>query len=98
MKLLFQEIINKAISENASDIHFIPCEEEVHIKFRVNDCLELYDIFNMKIYQKLLVYMKFQAGLDVSSHQIAQSGPIEINLLLKSLYFTFITWHRKLRH
>ncbi|MCE5089780.1 competence type IV pilus ATPase ComGA [Staphylococcus devriesei] len=85
MKLLFQEIINKAISENASDIHFIPCEEEVHIKFRVNDCLELYDIFNMKIYQKLLVYMKFQAGLDVSSHQIAQSG--RYTYQSKSIYY-----------
>ncbi|MEC5417162.1 hypothetical protein VWJ77_11400, partial [Staphylococcus hominis] len=26
MKLLFQEIINKAISKNASDVHFIPSE------------------------------------------------------------------------
>ncbi|MEC5378963.1 hypothetical protein VWJ19_11415, partial [Staphylococcus hominis] len=28
MKLLFQEIINKAISKNASDVHFIPSEDK----------------------------------------------------------------------
>lgn len=74
MKLLFREIVNKAISKNASDIHFIPTVDEVHIKFRINDYLELYEIFNLDVYQKLLVFMKFKSGLDVSSHQSAQSG------------------------
>lgn len=74
MKLLFQEIINKAISKNASDVHFIPSEDKVHIKFRVNDRLETYEIFSNDIYEKLLIYMKFKANLDVSTHQIAQSG------------------------
>ena len=74
MKLLFQEIINKAISKNASDVHFIPSEDKVHIKFRVNDILETYEMFSNDIYEKLLIYMKFKANLDVSTHQIAQSG------------------------
>lgn len=74
MKLLFQEIINKAISKNASDVHFILSEDKVHIKFRVNDRLETYEIFSNDIYEKLLIYMKFKANLDVSTHQVAQSG------------------------
>lgn len=74
MKLLFQEIINKAISKNASDVHFISSEDKVHIKFRVNDILETYEMFSNDIYEKLLIYMKFKANLDVSTHQIAQSG------------------------
>ena len=65
MKLLFQEIINKAISKNASDVHFIPSEDKVHIKFRVDDRLETYEIFNIDIYEKLLIYMKFKANLGV---------------------------------
>ncbi|MDM3982554.1 type II/IV secretion system protein, partial [Staphylococcus haemolyticus] len=52
MKLLFREIVNKAISKNASDIHFIPTVDEVHIKFRINDYLELYEIFNLDVYKK----------------------------------------------
>lgn len=89
MKLLFKEIVNKAISKNASDIHFIPAEDEVYIKFRVNDNLELYDTFKLDIYQKLLVYMKFQAGLDVSTQQLAQSG--RYTYQAKSLYYLRIS-------
>ncbi|MEC5378224.1 ATPase, T2SS/T4P/T4SS family, partial [Staphylococcus hominis] len=43
-------------------------------KFRVNDILETYEMFSNDIYEKLLIYMKFKANLDVSTHQIAQSG------------------------
>ncbi|HEI7113496.1 TPA: type II/IV secretion system protein [Staphylococcus aureus] len=67
MKILFQEIINKAIEMKASDVHFIPVKNEVSIKFRINDNLEQYEQIGNSIYQKLLVYMKFQAGLDVST-------------------------------
>lgn len=69
-----QEIINKAIEMKASDVHFIPVKNEVSIKFRINDNLEQYEQIGNSIYQKLLVYMKFQAGLDVSTQQVAQSG------------------------
>lgn len=89
MKILFKEIVNKAISKNASDIHFIPAEDEVYIKFRVNDNLELYETFKLSIYQKLLVYMKFQAGLDVSTQQIAQSG--HYTYQAKGLYYLRIS-------
>ena len=51
-----------------------PSEDKVHIKFRVNDRLETYEIFSNDIYEKLLIYMKFKANLDVSTHQVAQSG------------------------
>ncbi|EUP64816.1 hypothetical protein U537_00997 [Staphylococcus aureus F88387] len=69
MKILFQEIINKAIEMKASDVHFIPVKNEVSIKFRINDNLEQYEQIGNSIYQKLLVYMKFQAGLDVSTRK-----------------------------
>lgn len=74
MKILFKEIVNKAIQQNASDIHFIPSQTTVIIKFRVNVQLVDYEELNLSIYTKLLTFMKFQAGLDVSTHQIAQSG------------------------
>ena len=40
----------------------------------MNDRLETYEIFSNDIYEKLLIYMKFKANLDVSTHQVAQSG------------------------
>lgn len=92
MKILFQEIINKAIEMKASDVHFIPVKNEVSIKFRINDNLEQYEQIGNSIYQKLLVYMKFQAGLDVSTQQVAQSGRYSYHF--NKIYF----WEYQLYH
>ena len=40
---LFEQIINHAIKQEASDIHFIPCEEHTIIKLRIKDELTIYD-------------------------------------------------------
>ncbi|MCU5746364.1 competence type IV pilus ATPase ComGA [Staphylococcus sp. SQ8-PEA] len=74
MKLLFKEIISRAINKEASDVHFIPAEEVVYIKFRINDNLINFETVNRNTYSKLLTYMKYLAGLDVSTHITAQSG------------------------
>lgn len=74
MKLLFKNVINKAIDSEATDVHFIPSEQEVYIKFRIQDSLILQDTIQLELYKKLLTYMKYQAGLDVSNHNTAQSG------------------------
>lgn len=74
MKLLFKNVINKAIGREATDVHFIPSEQEVYIKFRIQDNLILQDTIQLELYKKLLTYMKYQAGLDVSNHNTAQSG------------------------
>ncbi len=85
MKILFQEIINKAIEMKASDVHFIPVKNEVSIKFRINDNLEQYEQIGNSIYQKLLVYMKFQAGLDVYS----KSEYIAVDIVTFSIKYIF---------
>ncbi|OEL02280.1 competence protein ComGA [Staphylococcus succinus] len=74
MKLLFKNVINKAIDSETTDVHFIPSEQEVYIKFRIQDSLILQDTIQLELYRKLLTYMKYQAGLDVSNHNTAQSG------------------------
>lgn len=42
MEKLFNEIIEQAILQSASDIHFIPCDKNVSIKFRVQGDIEEY--------------------------------------------------------
>ncbi|WP_459349828.1 competence type IV pilus ATPase ComGA [Staphylococcus pettenkoferi] len=73
-KLLFKEMISRAIKHEASDIHFIPSEDEVFVKFRINDNLQSFESIQHETYTKLLTYMKYLAGLNVSTHIIAQSG------------------------
>ncbi|MCE5035103.1 MULTISPECIES: competence type IV pilus ATPase ComGA [Staphylococcus] len=85
MKLLFKNIIDKAINENVSDVHFIPDQNKVHIKFRKKEYLSTIETVEVHIYRKLLTYMKYQAGLDVSTHSTAQSGRYAYKL--KQLYY-----------
>lgn len=89
MKILFEQIINHAIKQEASDIHFIPCEEHTIIKLRIKDELTIYDRLSFPIYKKLLIYMKFQSGLDVSTQHRAQSG--RYSYKMKRLYYLRIS-------
>lgn len=74
MKRLFEKILIDAIAQRVSDIHFIPIEHAVLIKFRVNDMLLNYESIEITTYQKLLTFLKFLPGLDVSTYHQAQSG------------------------
>lgn len=74
MKRLFEKILIDAIAQRVSDIHFIPIEHAVLIKFRVNDMLLNYESIEITTYQKLLTFLKFLSGLDVSTYHQAQSG------------------------
>lgn len=68
MQLLFNNILSKALTRKASDIHFIPSDKEVILKFRVNGQLTFIETLHHTLYQKLLTFMKYQGGLDVSNH------------------------------
>lgn len=99
MKLLFNEILNKAISQNSSDIHFIPTDCKVLIKLRVQDDLIQYQAITKNLYLKLLTFMKYQANLDVSTSHKAQSGryiQTQRAILSTNFYITSISWFRKL--
>lgn len=74
MKRLFEKILIDAIAQRVSDIHFIQIEHAVLIKFRVNDMLLNYESIEITTYQKLLTFLKFLSGLDVSTYHQAQSG------------------------
>ncbi|SCS23055.1 competence type IV pilus ATPase ComGA [Staphylococcus caeli] len=89
MKLLFNNLLNKALENNATDIHFIPTEESILIKFRIQDTLTPFETLQRHTYSKLLTYMKYQAGLDVSKHNSAQSGRYIFKL--KQIYFLRIS-------
>ncbi|MDU4612463.1 MAG: ATPase, T2SS/T4P/T4SS family, partial [Staphylococcus epidermidis] len=59
------------------------------IKLRIKDELTIYDTLSFPIYKKLLIYMKFQSGLDVSTQHRAQSG--RYSYKMKRLYYLRIS-------
>lgn len=85
MKLLFNHILIKALEQDATDIHFIPSENQTTVKFRIQGDLVLIETIQDNVYKKLLTFMKYQAGLDVSKHNTAQSGRYVYKL--KEIYY-----------
>lgn len=76
MEKLFKSIINDAVNSNASDIHFVPLnDDKVFVQMRINGDNIPYDLdLDFNLYSRLLIYMKFIAHLDVSERNKAQSG------------------------
>lgn len=74
MEKTLHTILNDAIEQNASDVHFIPSYDCVLIKMRINGDMHAYDHMALDVFEKLLSYLKFITHLDVSEKNKAQSG------------------------
>ena len=59
MEKLFKSIINDAVNSNASDIHFVPLnDDKVFVQMRINGDNTPYDLdLDFKLYSRLLIYM-----------------------------------------
>jgi len=75
---IINEIIEDAVLNKASDIHFEPLEKEVMIRFRVDGVLQEAGIINKEVYENILNRIKVQAQLRIDQHAAAQDGAIRI--------------------
>ncbi|MDO8260158.1 MAG: ATPase, T2SS/T4P/T4SS family, partial [Candidatus Magasanikbacteria bacterium] len=75
---IINEIIEDAVLNKASDIHFEPLEKEVIIRFRVDGVLQEAGFINKETYENILNRIKVQAQLRIDQHMAAQDGAIRI--------------------
>lgn len=73
-----QLLLQAASKQNASDIHFYPYEDrdEVNIYFRINGVRTFIRSVRTNVYDALLTYLKFTAGLDIGEKRLPQSGTL----------------------
>ena len=74
--ILLDEIINKAITQKASDIHIEPFEKIIKIRFRIDGALYLYKKLDITDLARLLTRIKILANLDIANKRIPQDGKI----------------------
>lgn len=72
----FQDLVEKALEKNASDIHFIPKNHTVECYFRENGTLGLQEKLEMPIYLILLQKIKALAHMNISEKRMPQDGVI----------------------
>lgn len=70
-------IISDALNLRASDIHFEPHAEEVHIRFRVDGALRQTGTLPKQYYENILNRIKVEGGMRIDEHFSAQDGAIQ---------------------
>lgn len=67
-------LIQRAVSSNASDIHFEPVESSLRVRFRIHGLLRDIDSFSAEQADQVVARLKLMSKLDVTERRQAQNG------------------------
>ena len=79
----FDEILAKAISSRASDIHIDPERNTIVIRFRIDGLLQVIDHLNKDMQENLISRIKVLAGMNITERRLPQDGRFEMTHLEK---------------
>lgn len=82
---LVNQLLFRAVKQNASDIHIEPFEKELVVRFRIDGIL--YDIMHppRKAQNSILSRIKIMASLNIAEKRLPQDGRIRIKLAGKDI-------------
>lgn len=78
-------IIIKAVTLDASDIHFEPYENKVQVRLRLDGVLQNYNIIPFSLYESIVSRVKVLSNLDVAEKRMPQDGKIRIKVASKDI-------------
>lgn len=88
---LLNFIIQEAISQQVSDIHFEPFEEMLHVRYRLDGMLQKRYEFLLSHTIPLLMRIKVMAQLDIAETRLPQDGRIKLKMGEKEVDFRVST-------
>lgn len=74
---IVNEIITDAVNHDASDIHFDPYPDNLHIRIRIDGELVDYAIAPDSVKKNLLTRVKIMAGMNITETRLPQDGAIK---------------------
>lgn len=77
---IVNEIITDAVKHDASDIHFDPYPDNLHVRIRIDGELVDYTIAPDSIKKNLLTRIKIMAGMNITETRLPQDGAIKQNI------------------
>lgn len=77
---LVDHVIRYACKINASDIHIIPLEKIIRVRFRIDGVLEDAHSLPKEIYLEIISRIKVLSGLRTDEHQAAQDGRFRMDI------------------
>ena len=73
-------VVNQAVREGASDLHFEPDEANLRIRYRVDGILREASIQSKSIHASVVSRVKIMAQLDISERRLPQDGRARIEI------------------
>jgi type IV pilus assembly protein PilB len=89
-------IVQQALRDGASDLHFEPEESSFRIRFRVDGILREISVQSKTLYASIVSRVKVMATLDISERRLPQDGRVRMTALGRELdvrVSTFPTIH-----
>lgn len=74
---IVSSILNEAIYQKASDIHFEPFNEEALVRFRVDGIISSFTTIPKNIFHLVCIRIKIMAQMDISERRIPLEGKIQ---------------------
>ncbi len=82
---LVNSIIERAVAERASDIHFEPREHEMDVRMRIDGIMREILKVPKDITAAVIARVKTMSGMDVAEKRIPQDGRFAVSVLNKSI-------------
>jgi len=80
---LVEQILARAVSKHASDIHFEPYEKNYRIRFRIDGILYQEASIDINLAQRINSRLKVMAKLDIAERRLPQDGRFTIAIAIK---------------
>ena len=77
---LFQDILQKSLKANASDIHIEPFNDLLKIRIRVDGKMKEMINLDLDLYPPLASVIKYKADMDITEKRLPQDGRIDIKI------------------
>lgn len=76
---LLNSLIERAIKNNASDIHIEPFERDTRVRMRIDGVVLEYVTLPKSIHQSLIARIKIMANLDIAEKRLPQDGHFRVH-------------------
>ena len=77
---LVNSIIERAVTDNASDIHLEPREEEVMVRMRIDGIMHNVFTVPKDLQGSVISRLKIMANLDIAQHRLPQDGRTNVRI------------------
>lgn len=78
--VMVRSIVEQAVRQRASDIHFEPMREGIRIRFRIDGNLVEAMGYDMSIYTAIIARLKIISGMDISEKRKPQDGRTTLDI------------------